>query len=74
MMGEGQWGDHIVLRSIAQVLGRTIMVLNPGESDKRWTKIDVNSSADSEWNAKWVIFLGLAGEFHYTSLVPKGML
>ena len=70
MMGEGQWGDHIVLRAIVQILRRTIKILNPGTSAQRWTTIDPDGS--EMHTSSWIIYLGLAGEFHYMSLIPKG--
>lgn len=69
-MAEGEWGDHVVLRAIVNVVGHVIKVLNVNGSDVRWTVLE--PVGESKKNSESHLVLGHVGEFHYTSLHPSG--
>jgi len=69
-MAEGEWGDHVILRAIVNVLNYTIEVLNVNGSKDRWTVIEPLKT--SENTPEIHLVLGHIGEFHYTSLRHSG--
>ncbi|KAL5019887.1 hypothetical protein ScPMuIL_002779 [Solemya velum] len=69
MSQDGQWGDHMIMRAIAEITSRTIQVIS-AEAGRDWTVIDPKSG---EQNKKPAIYLGHVGEFHYVSLRVFGL-
>ena len=67
-MGEGQWGDHIILRAVVEVVGHTITVLNASATDAPFTKLEPKVIQEDKDDKP--LILGHVGEFHYTSLRP----
>lgn len=69
-MMEGEWGDHVVLLAVVEVVGHTIKILNVSEKEPHWTIMEpmyIDASKDSMH-----LVLGHVGEFHYISLRPCG--
>ena len=62
MSKDGEWGDHLVLVALANVLGRTIRVVTSQHSDHIFVKPVEQKGAE--------ILLGHISEFHYESLEP----
>lgn len=69
-MAVGEWGDHFVLRAIANVIGLIIRVLNVNGEEVRWTILE--PLEDNHKRSNFEVILGHVGEFHYTSLRPSG--
>lgn len=64
-----QWGDHMVLKAIADALNLVVVVFNVYEDDIRRTEI-LSEGRPITKRQKLTIFLGHIGEFHYLSLRP----
>ncbi|XP_052286841.1 uncharacterized protein LOC127882314 isoform X2 [Dreissena polymorpha] len=64
MIKDGEWGDHVVLRAVANVTGCTIKILNAHGKTCTWTTLEPSEMPDGRRE----IMLGLVGESHYTSL------
>lgn len=69
-MTEGEWGDHIVLRAVVEVVGCTIKILKISGNEECWTTLEPASANASKHGMHLV--LGHIGEYHYTSLRPAG--
>lgn len=66
---EGEWGDHIALIAITEVIGRTVTVLNSSETA---THLHPHKSLEPEEMAiNENVYLGYVGGSHYVSLRPK---
>lgn len=65
----GEWGDHIILQALADVLMLDIVVFNVFLDDIRTT--EVTAELDTDGMKTLRIYLGHLGEFHYVSLRPK---
>jgi len=61
MSRDGEWGDHIILQVLANVLRRNIHVIRPDEN----ILVDVQHPQDPRQ-----FLLGHIPEFHYYSLEP----
>lgn len=64
-----QWGDHMILKALADALNLTVIVINVYEDDIRRTEIPAEGRPVTR-RQKLTIFLGHIGEFHYLSLRP----
>lgn len=64
-----QWGDHMVLKAMADALNLVVVVFNVYEDDIRRTEI-LSEGRPITKRQKLTIFLGHIGEFHYLSLRP----
>ncbi|XP_053372890.1 uncharacterized protein LOC123561569 [Mercenaria mercenaria] len=67
MIVEGEWGDHLSLRAIVEVVGYTIKVINVSGEEARDTVLEPASATSKDGMH---LVLGHLGEFHYTSLRP----
>lgn len=68
MIAEGEWGDHVILRAVVEVIGHTIKVLSVRGEESHWTILEPES-IDATKDGMHLV-LGHVGEFHYTSLRP----
>lgn len=71
-MAEGEWGDHVVLRAIVNVVGYEVRVLNVDGEEIRWTVLQ--PLEENLKTSEKHLILGHIGEFHYTSLLSLGLL
>lgn len=69
-MVEGEFGDHLVLRAIVNVVGYEVRVLTVNRVEIGWTRLQPLKENLKSSNP--VLTLGLVGEFHYVSLRPLG--
>ena len=68
MSKNSEWGDHLVLSAIVDMLGRKITVINVRYDDSiRKTDLEPTSE-ENEGRPR--LFLGHIGESHYQSLRP----
>jgi hypothetical protein len=65
----GEWGDHIILQALADVLMLEIVVFNVYLDDIRTTEVTADLDRDAMKRLR--IHLGHLGEFHYVSLRRK---
>ncbi|XP_052287021.1 uncharacterized protein LOC127882430 [Dreissena polymorpha] len=65
MIKEGEWGDHVILRAVANITGRKIKILSVNGKTSSWTSVEPSSKQPEQIPA---ILLGHVGESHYTSL------
>ncbi|KAK3102149.1 hypothetical protein FSP39_009176 [Pinctada imbricata] len=63
-----EWGDHLTLKALCEVLGRKIIVHNVQSSESFNTHEFLPEGSDED--GKEHLFLGHLGEFHYISLRP----
>ncbi|KAL4228671.1 hypothetical protein ACF0H5_011716 [Mactra antiquata] len=68
MMSEGEWGDHIILKSLVEVVQHTIKIFQVNGTKSNWIELQPTSIDVS--NDGIHLVLGLVGEVHYTSLRP----
>ncbi|XP_052241344.1 uncharacterized protein LOC127851554 isoform X2 [Dreissena polymorpha] len=64
MIKDGEWGDHVVLRAVANATGCIIKILNAHGKSCSWTTLEPSEKQDGRRE----VILGLVGESHYTSL------
>ena len=69
MSQPSQWGDHMILRAMSNMLGRHIIVCNV-RSDGEVSQHEIVPMDDSTSDRE-NLYLGHLGEFHYMSLRPK---
>lgn len=69
MRKDGEWGDHIALIAITEVIGRTVTVLNSSGSP---TNLHPHKSLEAD-DMRTIdsVYLGYIGGAHYVSLRPK---
>ncbi|XP_063439788.1 uncharacterized protein LOC134721036 [Mytilus trossulus] len=67
MNRDGEWGDHMILNAITEVIGRTVTVLNNSESVTHLFPHTVSLSDEVTLDS---VYLGHVG-MHYVSLRPK---
>ncbi|XP_076110285.1 uncharacterized protein LOC143079039 [Mytilus galloprovincialis] len=67
MNRDGEWGDHMILNAITEVIGRTVTVLNNSESV---THLFPHTATLSDEVTLDSVYLGHVG-MHYVSLRPK---
>ncbi|KAJ8316027.1 hypothetical protein KUTeg_006041 [Tegillarca granosa] len=68
MKKDGEWGDQIMLRGVAEVTGRKICIISAiGDSHNQITIEPSKAEADQSEK----IFLGHIDDYHYVSLRPK---
>ncbi|XP_052803776.1 uncharacterized protein LOC128233930 isoform X2 [Mya arenaria] len=68
MSMDGEWGDHLQLRAVSNVVESTIKVLSIRNRDVVWTSI--GSDKDSHSSDR-VLTVGNVNERHYASLWPS---
>ncbi|KAL3885274.1 hypothetical protein ACJMK2_025358 [Sinanodonta woodiana] len=68
---ETQWGDHIILRAIAEFLKHTIEVLTPQKSSETFHVTKIEPEFNKPLQDEKSLLLGHVGESHYVSLRPK---
>ncbi|XP_052803813.1 uncharacterized protein LOC128233950 isoform X2 [Mya arenaria] len=69
MILDGEWGDHLQLRAVSNVVGSTIKVLSTRNRDVVWKSIP--SGIDTHPSDR-VLTIGNVSERHYSSLWPSG--
>ncbi|XP_061175918.1 uncharacterized protein LOC133184861 [Saccostrea echinata] len=67
MEQNSQWGDHMILKAIADALNLIVIVFNVFEDDIRRTEILPEGTPITK-RQRLTIYLGHIGEFHYLSL------
>ncbi|KAK3102642.1 hypothetical protein FSP39_012830 [Pinctada imbricata] len=68
----GEWGDHMMLKAIVDMLGRRLIVINVKPNDElRKTDLDPHDKTSPGYEEK-PLYLGHISESHYLSLRPVG--